>query len=84
MPNHAPIATNLATIQKPLLQETTYDRQEQRRLFELIGEFTSEHLDIFDAVIEAIETPLEEMRIVMFHVDGPGGSGKTFLYTRLM
>ena len=37
----------------------------------------------FDAIVAALDTPSTSRRGRAFYVDGPGGSGKTFLYETL-
>ena len=45
-----------------------------------VPRLSDEQRTIFDAVMSAVMEPATNLRGNGFYVDGPGGSGKTFLY----
>ncbi|KAK8792732.1 hypothetical protein WA158_002607 [Blastocystis sp. Blastoise] len=58
----------------------TLELQEANRVIELLNE---EQRNAFDRVIHSIESSRIEDKLCFF-IDGPGGSGKTFLYNSLL
>ena len=49
-----------------------------------VPQLNTEQRVIFDAVMDAINNPDTASRGRAFYVDGPGGSGKTFLYETII
>ena len=51
---------------------------------ERVPKLSEEQRAVFDAVMSAVSAPTANPRGNAFYVDGPGGSGKTFLYEALI
>ena len=51
---------------------------------ERVPKLSEEQRAVFDAVMSAVSAPTGNPRGNAFYVDGPGGSGKTFLYEALI
>ena len=68
---------------EPIHSSKSYDAMTERTLFEeKFRMLNSGQRNAFDIIREAIENPDLPKRL--FFIDGPGGSGKTFLYNTIM
>ena len=66
---------------KDLLRERRYDAPEERTQADsLRAQMYDEQGDAYDAILDSVHTDTP----AVFFIDGPGGSGKTFLYSALL
>ena len=70
-----------------LLAELSYDPDVQQNKYDEMGSLTEEQQDAFDAILVCLEAWVAGEPYAgpnVFYIDGQGGSGKTFLYTKLL
>lgn len=68
---------------EPVLADDVFDPEEEKLKYEeKYAMLNPEQKSAFDEIVNAIECP--ELQQRAFFIDGPGGSGKTFLYNTLM
>ena len=74
-------AGNDEDVNRDLLMETSYDKEQQKQAFEtnypLLNQDQKNAFDTFDAAIERNQGGL-------FFLDAPGGTGKTFVFNTLL
>ena len=79
LPSETPTDRNTQDLDQLIREERSYDiTQLQTELHQNLPLLNKDQRAIYDAVIEAIEHTSR-----YFFVDGPGGTGKTFLYNTL-
>ena len=69
---------------KGIQEEKKYDAAvEKKQLFDEMPDLNKEQQTIFDDVVKSVESRSPSFKNV-FYADGPAGSGKTFLYRKLI
>ena len=66
---------------KDIQQERKYDQAQEKILFDQMPKLNKEQQQVFDDVMKCVESREPSFKNV-FYVDGPAGTGKTFLYKK--
>ena len=74
---------SVASERKEIREEKMYDAAIEKQLFEEMPDLNAEQQIIFDDVVKSVESRSPSFKNV-FYADGPAGSGKTFLYRKLI
>ena len=65
------------------IKDTMFNQEEEQREGDTrMSTLNKEQREAFSKIIEAVENPHQQIRY--FFLDGPGGSGKTYLYATLL
>ena len=72
----------IAVTPKEIEQETNYDVGTGKQLHDEMGNLNDEQQTMYDDVVHCVESNSPQ-RVDVLYVDGPAGTGKTFLYTKL-
>jgi len=64
-----------------IAEEQNYDQDEIEQTLEHLDNLNPEQRLIFDTILKAINNEIDQN---VFFVDGPGGTGKTFLYNMIL
>ena len=64
-----------------IADEQNYDQDEIEQTLQYLDKLNSDQKLIFDTIIKAINNEIDQN---IFFVDGPGGTGKTYLYNIIL
>ncbi len=86
LPESTLASENIQTSQPDSIDDDTLiaianEAVEGQRLVELLNR---EQRSVFDEILDSVRSPTDPNKHRLFFVDGPGGSGKTFLFSTLI
>ena len=83
MPIPSEIVTNYTDQSNIMIEELCYAREEQvEKATECERKMNKDQAQVFNKIIETVLSDKTEQ--ILFFVDGPGGTGKTFLYNAIL